>query len=150
MTAESVPLTDEQCWSMLEAGEFGRLAYKLDSQVQIVPINYVADGRRIVFRTAEGRKLSGLLSDDDVAFEIDQIGANWASSVILRGRARQLSGDEAAATDELPLRPWLSGAKSHVVEIAPTELSGFKFRLHRRWRSVYPEATVGNRSARGV
>lgn len=145
MTAESVPLTEEQCWSLLEANEFGRLAYKLEGQVQIVPINYVVNDKKLVFRTAAGRKLDGLLADHDVAFEIDQVGANWASSVILRGDARELTGDEAAATDDLPLRPWLAGAKSHVVEIAPNELTGFKFRLHRKWRTVYPEATVTRR-----
>lgn len=142
MTKESVALTPDECWEVLGGQEFGRLAYKLDGQVQLVPINYAVGDRTIIFRTAPGNKLRGILGDEDVAFEIDEIGHAWATSVILRGRARELEGVEARRTEQLPLRPWLNTEKLHVVELTPSEISGFKFRLHRPWRSMMPETVT--------
>ncbi len=146
MAKEAVGLTPEQCWDTLAMNEFGRLAYKLDNQVQIVPINYAVADRTLVFRTAPGAKLRGILADEDVAFEIDEIGHAWATSIILRGRARELTGDERRRTEQLPLRPWLNTEKVHVIEITPTQISGYKFRLHRPWRSMHPEQPAGPRS----
>ena len=67
-----------------------------------------------MFRTAEGSKLLGLTMNADVAFEIDEYTEEDARSVVVRGRARQLEGDEADETDQLPLRPWVEGAKFNV------------------------------------
>ncbi len=74
-------LTLEECWNLLESHEFGRLAYHLAGEVHIVPINYATDGKRIYFRTAEGSKLLGIVMNEDVAFEIDQVLGDFASSV---------------------------------------------------------------------
>ena len=52
-----------------------------------------------------------------------------AASVIVRGRARVLEGDEVYRAESLPLRPWVPTMKNVVVEIEPTELSGRRFRL---------------------
>lgn len=142
MANESVALTPDECWEVLGGQEFGRLAYKLDSQVQLVPINYVVGDRTIIFRTAPGNKLRGMLSDDEVAFEIDEIGHAWATSIIIRARARELEGADARRTEQLPLRPWTSTEKMHVVELTPSEVSGFRFRLHRPWRSMFPETVT--------
>ena len=78
-------LTTEQCWELLHAQEFGRLAFHLLDEVHIVPLNYAVDAdRRLVFRTAEGSKLLGLTINDDVAFEIDEFGDEEAHSVVVR------------------------------------------------------------------
>ena len=80
-------LTTEQCWELLHAQEFGRLAFHLLDEVHIVPLNYAVDAdRRLVFRTAEGSKLLGLTINDDVAFEIDEFGDEEAH--ILEGPAK--------------------------------------------------------------
>src|SRR3954451_7451698 len=50
-------LSAEECWELLELGEFGRLAYRLVDEVHLVPINYVADRGVLLFRTASGNKL---------------------------------------------------------------------------------------------
>ena len=47
----------------------------------------------------------------DVAFEIDDFGEDEATSVVVRGRARQLEGHEEDEIEQLPLRPWVNTAK---------------------------------------
>ena len=136
-------LSEEECWEMLHDDEFGRLAYHLADEVHLVPVNYALDGhRRIVVRTAEGSKLLGMTMSADVAFEIDTVTEEEARSVVLRGRAHELHGAEADATDQLPLRPWVDTAKYHVVAIEVDELTGRRFALDRPWRHLRPHETA--------
>ena len=135
-------LDDEACWSMLHDQEFGRLAFHLADEVHLVPINYaVDDRRRLVFRTAEGSKLLGLTMNADVAFEIDEYTEDLARSVVVRGRARQLEGDEEDETEQLPLRPWVDEARFNVVAIEVDEITGRQFELNRPWLHMKPHAT---------
>ena len=132
-------LTTEQCWELLHAQEFGRLAFHLLDEVHIVPLNYAVDAdRRLVFRTAEGSKLLGLTINDDVAFEIDEFGDEEAHSVVVRGRARQLERHELDALDQLPLRPWVDTAKFNVIAIDVDEINGRRFELTRPWTHLRP------------
>jgi nitroimidazol reductase NimA-like FMN-containing flavoprotein (pyridoxamine 5'-phosphate oxidase superfamily) len=126
-------LSEEECWDALHADEFGRLAYRLGDEVNIAPVNYAVDGRTLLFRTAEGSKLLGVVMSPDVVFEIDGYDDTQAHSVIVRGRARLLEEDEAHRAENVPLRPWVDTSKYNVVEIVPTELSGRRFLLHRPW-----------------
>ena len=140
MPTDVASLTREECWELLQREEFGRLAYSLDGETYIVPINYAVDEGRLVFRTAEGSKLSAILQGGTVAFEIDDIGTEWAASVIVRGPATELSEEEARWADQLRLRPWIRSEKQHVVALTPNELSGLRFRLHRPWTSMFPQS----------
>lgn len=133
-------LTEDQCWKRLATREFGRLAYHLADEVHIVPINYAVDAGRIIFRTAEGSKLLGVVMNPDVAFEVDDItdGAETAWSIIGRGPASVLEGVDALAADNLPLRPWIDTEKFNVVAVTLREISGREFDLHRPWNSMMP------------
>jgi nitroimidazol reductase NimA-like FMN-containing flavoprotein (pyridoxamine 5'-phosphate oxidase superfamily) len=133
-------LAELDCWELLREQEFGRLAFHLVNEVHIVPINYAVSGERLVFRTAEGSKLLGITMNHDVAFEIDQYDEDHATSVVVRGTARELEGDEADIAEQLPLRPWVPTAKFSIVEIRPTEVTGRKFRLDRPWSHMHPKA----------
>jgi nitroimidazol reductase NimA-like FMN-containing flavoprotein (pyridoxamine 5'-phosphate oxidase superfamily) len=128
-------LPELDCWELLRAQEFGRLAFHLVNEVHIVPINYAVMGERLVFRTAEGSKLLGITMNQDVAFEIDEYDETRASSVIVRGKARRLEGVEADAAEELPLYPWVSTDKLSLVVIEPVEVTGRSFRLDRTRRT---------------
>jgi nitroimidazol reductase NimA-like FMN-containing flavoprotein (pyridoxamine 5'-phosphate oxidase superfamily) len=127
----------EECWELLRAHTFGRLAFHLADQVHITPINYVVDKDTLMFRTAEGSKLLGVVMNEDVAFEIDGENGEVAWSVIVRGTAKLL--DEAAAhrADDLPLRPWVKSYKYNVVEITPTAISGRRFELDEQARHLW-------------
>src|SRR3982751_515521 len=88
-------LSTEECWELLEAEEFGRLAYRLVDEVHVVPLNYVVDGRSLLFRTASGNKLLAAALHSDVALEIDWHDDLSAWSVLARGHLRRLGEGEA-------------------------------------------------------
>ena len=124
-------LTLEQCWAALRGDELGRLAFRLSDEVHIAPVNYAVDGETLLFMTAEGSKLLGVVMHPDVVFEIDHRDGAVAHSVIVRGRARRLEEDEAHRAEDVGLRPWTETLKYDVVEIAPSQLTGRRFHLNR-------------------
>ena len=132
-------MTTEQCWDMLRANEFGRLAYHLAGEVHLTPINYAVDHDTLLFRTAEGSKLLGVEMNPDVAFEIDEFDEDHARSVVIRGVARHLGEDEEHRAENVPLRPWVATLKYDVVEIRPTEVTGRAFELSRPWLHMVPQ-----------
>ncbi|QOR70585.1 pyridoxamine 5'-phosphate oxidase family protein [Ruania alkalisoli] len=125
-------LTAEECWHLLADARFGRLAYRLADEVNIVPINIGVDGHRLVFRTAEGSKLLGIHMSEKVAFEIDDVGIETATSVVARGTTRVLSGDDEARAETVLPSPWTEGWKGTVVGIEVAEVTGRRFQLRRR------------------
>jgi nitroimidazol reductase NimA-like FMN-containing flavoprotein (pyridoxamine 5'-phosphate oxidase superfamily) len=133
-------MSAEECWQALRSEEFGRLAYRLGDEVDLVPLNYAVDDSTgepcLLFRTAEGSKLLGILMHPQVVLEIDRYDEQQARSVIVRGRARRLEEDEAHRAENLPLRPWVPTLKYDVVEIVPEHLSGRHFVLERPWLHV--------------
>lgn len=124
-------LSIDECWAALREEEFGRLAYRLGDEVSIAPINYAVDGDTLLFKTAEGSKLLGIVMNPDVVFEIDRYDDEIAESVIVRGFARLLSEVDEHRAEDIPLRPWLDTLKYNVVEITPREITGRRFRLSR-------------------
>lgn len=124
-----VPLTDGEAWDVLRGQALGRLAYQIAGEVYIVPVNYVVDGERVVFRTAEGSKLFGTTVNHGVAFEVDRVDADHAVSVVVRGTARHLAGPAADAAEHLPLRPWVGTDKFEFVAITVEEITGRRFHL---------------------
>ncbi len=125
-------LGELECWERLKAGRFGRLAYHLIDQVHIVPINYAVDsGHRLIFRTSEGSKLLGVVMNDDVALEVDDLAGETAWSVVARGRARWVEGQEVRDAEALLGRPWVDAPKHNVVAIDVTEITGRAFDLDR-------------------
>ncbi len=137
-TGPSHVLHPEQSWDFLRAREFGRLAFHLVGEVHIAPINYAVDEHRIIFVTSEGSKLFGVTANHDVAFEVDEIVDDRATSVILRGRAHILDGEDAYIIERLPIRPWVATPKSIVVAIDVDEISGRSFDLSRPWLHDIP------------
>lgn len=124
-------LTVEECWELLEGEELGRLAYRLVDEVHLVPLNYVVDGRALLFRTGSGNKLLAAALHSDVAFEIDWYDDQSAWSVVARGTLRRLGEDEQHRLDSLPARSWLPTPKNDVVELTPTTVTGRRFLLQR-------------------
>jgi nitroimidazol reductase NimA-like FMN-containing flavoprotein (pyridoxamine 5'-phosphate oxidase superfamily) len=129
-------LTLEECWEFLTTQELGRLAFRLLDETHIVPVNFVVDGRTLLFRTDAGSKLFGIELGAEVAFEADEVEGETARSVVVRGRARRLEEVEEHRADQVPLHTWVDTPKYYVVEIAPEEVTGRRFLLHRPWRTL--------------
>lgn len=121
-------LTDAECWERLHSEELGRLVTRVGDVLDIFPVNYVVDRSTIVFRTAEGSKLTELTIHDEVLFEVDAHTDEAAWSVVVRGRAHRIdTSGEVLAADELPLRPWIPTLKYNYVRVTPESLSGREF-----------------------
>lgn len=123
-------LTDDECWRLLSAEQFGRLAVSVAGRPDIYPVNFVIYQDAIVFRTAEGSKLASMAINSAVAFEVDgyQADTNEAWSVVVHGAARLV--DHQPDEDELehlPLFPWNTAPKHRLVKLEAFEISGRRF-----------------------
>ena len=139
-----VELTVNQCWDYIRKAEIGRLAVITDQHPEIFPVNFVVDRGSVVFRTAEGTKLTAALEGGAVAFEVDgyDSGLGFAWSVVLKGRAERLESiEEVLASEELPLFPWQSGEKNHFMRIEPAQTSGRSFKINSAARRHYLRGT---------
>ena len=123
-------LTEDECWGLLDGAEPARIAFSAGGIIDIVPVNYVRDGRSVVFRTAQGNKLLGLTVSPHIAFETDARTGGDAWSVVIRGEARALEKqDDIARAETLGLTPWAPTLKFVFVRITPTEISGRRFAI---------------------
>lgn len=138
-----VELSQDECWELLRGHELGRLAFRAGAEQHLTPINYAVDrqdGRdSLLFRTAPGTKLLAVALGAEVAFEIDDLDDEIATSVVVRGRPRHLEGTEAHRAEQLPLRPWVGTDKYEVVEIVPEVVTGRRFPLNRPWLHLRPD-----------
>ena len=63
-------LSPDECFLLLESRDLGRIAFNVEGQPEVFPINYSMEGRIVVFRTAPGTKLDHV-PKARLAFEVD-------------------------------------------------------------------------------
>jgi hypothetical protein len=125
-------LPEHTCWMYLRSVEVGRLAVCMDNSPDIFPINFLVDHGTVVFRTAQGSKLSAALSTPIVAFEADghEEEGNEAWSVVVKGRAEEVKQlHDQIDTLDLPLFPWHGAAKPIFIRLVPDTISGRRFQV---------------------
>ena len=123
-------LAVNSCWDLLRDAGVGRLAVWVEDHPDIFPINFVVDHGTLVFRSAEGTKVAGALTDVPVAVEIDGYDepAGKAWSVVVKGRAHEVKElDDMLDAIGLPLFPWHAAPKPRFVRIEPVEVTGRRF-----------------------
>jgi hypothetical protein len=122
-------LPESACWALLRTTSVGRLAVWVDDHPVIFPLNYAVDHGTVVFRSKAGTKVSAALSDSPVALEADGYDADTAEawSVVIRGNAEEIKGQDLMDTMDLPLFPWQAGDKPRFIRIIPTITSGRRF-----------------------
>jgi hypothetical protein len=122
-------LSESACWTLLRTTSVGRLAVWVEDHPDIFPLNYAVDHGTVVFRSSAGTKISATLSDSPVALEADgydaEKGEAW--SVVIRGNAEEIKGQDLMDTIDLPLFPWQAGDKPRFIRIIPTITSGRRF-----------------------
>jgi nitroimidazol reductase NimA-like FMN-containing flavoprotein (pyridoxamine 5'-phosphate oxidase superfamily) len=121
-------LAGDECIALLATEEVGRLAVSVSGHPHVVPVNYVMDGDAVVFRSGDGTKFSA--AGTVVAFEVDRFdrGTRSGWSVVVQGRAEEVTAADQPELVErvssLPLSPWASFDKPHLLRIRPTHISG--------------------------
>lgn len=131
MTDEPVTvLSEDESWRRLGAVALGRLVTTFAGEPEIFPVNYVVQGRTVLFRTAAGTKLFSAVASSTVLVEADDHTAAEGWSVILRGRAKLLRTDtEIVEADRAQLIPWTATPKVHYVRVTPSDITGRHFRF---------------------
>ena len=137
MSNESSPqvqnLEHHECWALLRTVSVGRLAVLADGRPDIFPVNYTVDGGTLVFRTAQGTKLSAATGGDAaVAVEADGVDPDTALawSVVVKGTAALVkSTEDVLETSRLYLFPWQAGRKDAFVRITPDSVTGRRFKV---------------------
>ncbi|OBK36779.1 pyridoxamine 5'-phosphate oxidase [Mycobacterium sp. 1245111.1] len=121
-------LSAKESWDLLSGAALGRLVTSVDGEPQIFPVNFVVQDRTVLFRTAEGTKLVSSAINNRVLFEADDHGVDEGWSVIVRGTARMVRGDEEIQrADRAQLLPWTATLKQHYVRVLPTSVTGRRF-----------------------
>lgn len=121
-------LGEDECLTLLARDQIGRLAVVDVTNPMIFPVNYVLDGRTIVFRTDPGTKLDqGQRSG--ACFEIDSFDSATRSgwSVVATGRLEEITtfqSDALAGAKALPIDPWAGGDKAHWMRLTPSRITG--------------------------
>jgi nitroimidazol reductase NimA-like FMN-containing flavoprotein (pyridoxamine 5'-phosphate oxidase superfamily) len=133
MTTASDPstiLSEHECWDLLSITALGRIVTSVDGQLEIFPVNFVVQCRTVLFRTAEGTKLVSAAINNQVLFEADDHNVEEGWSVIVKGTARILHGnDELDEAERAQLLSWTSPAKQHFVRVIPSVITGRRFRF---------------------
>ena len=129
-TGHMEELTTEACWDLLAQHKFGRLAYVLDGEVNIVPINHAVVDGQIAFETGQGSKLLGIDEQVTVAYEIDDITASQGTSVVVRGFVVALDGEEAQVAQQ-GVQPWIGTPKVDVMAIVASSVTGRRYTYAR-------------------
>jgi nitroimidazol reductase NimA-like FMN-containing flavoprotein (pyridoxamine 5'-phosphate oxidase superfamily) len=123
-------LSEGECWELLSSSELARIAFAGAGDVEIFPVNFVVDGRTLVFCTAEGTKLAASAVFHRIAVEADGVDADTgqAWSVVVKGDATVIEDfNEIYQAQALPLHPWHPGFKQRYVRVKPREIQGRRF-----------------------
>jgi nitroimidazol reductase NimA-like FMN-containing flavoprotein (pyridoxamine 5'-phosphate oxidase superfamily) len=131
MTDEPVTiLSEDESWRRLGGVALGRLMTTFAGEPEIFPVNYVVQGRTVLFRTAEGTKLFSAVASSTVLFEADDHNVAEGWSVIVRGRAKVLrTAAEIEEAERAQLMPWTATLKKHYVRVIPSEITGRHFKF---------------------
>jgi len=120
-------LSAEECASLLDASQVGRIAMMLDEYPVVVPVNYWlvenAGAVLIAMRTRSDSLIDK--GPTNVAFQVDGVDTarrqGW--SVLVRGKLRHADADTTALCESMGLQTWLAGRDSWVV-IEPIGVTG--------------------------
>jgi nitroimidazol reductase NimA-like FMN-containing flavoprotein (pyridoxamine 5'-phosphate oxidase superfamily) len=132
------PLSQETCVRFLREGTVGRIAFVVDDDPLIVPVNYrlvePSSGPLLAVRTRPGTVIDQ--APTNVAFEIDSIDPvhheGW--SVLVRGELLHATPTSPEFRELYDPNPWLADRDSWLL-VDPWEISGRE--LHGA-ESVWP------------
>lgn len=117
----------EECLRLLASRRIGRIAVVDGYSPVIFPVNYLIDDADVVFRAAEGTKLTAV-GRANACFEIDDYDAERRSgwSILAIGRLEELAPSDRAYArlSALPVDPWADGEHPHILRLVGTRVTG--------------------------
>jgi len=125
---EFTEIPPDECLVLLSTHSMGRLGLVHEGRPFIFPVNYLLDGKTIVFRTDPGLKLSETPLRK-VALEVDDVDleARTGWSVLVQGHAFEITraiDRRSVARRLLPVSPFAPGEKDHWIQIEVDEVTG--------------------------
>ncbi|WP_436776456.1 helix-turn-helix domain-containing protein [Yinghuangia sp. YIM S09857] len=118
-------ICEEESYARLALHNVGRVASPVGAAPFILPVNYVVDGKDIVFRTHEGSSPASV--HGVAAFEVDDLvpTARLGWSVLVIGEAaRVVEPTERERLADLGLTPWPDDEHDVWIRIRPTRVTG--------------------------
>jgi nitroimidazol reductase NimA-like FMN-containing flavoprotein (pyridoxamine 5'-phosphate oxidase superfamily) len=127
-------LSEAEALALAATVPIGRVAYSRFAMPAVHVVNFVLDGRDVVFRTRKGAKFSAAVADTVVAFEVDRIDEETHSgwTVTLLGRSRLVtSKPELERLATLGVSPWAPAGRDYYVKIFTQSVTGRRIRPAR-------------------
>ena len=120
-------LTTAECLMLLQSKRVGRIVWCGERGPQAVPVNYVVDNGRILFRTSPYSTIAKVAAEQQVAFEVDDIDefieTGWSVLVVGTARGVDAPGDIPRSLEDRPT-PWAPGARNFYIRIQPETVTG--------------------------
>ena len=122
------PMRREECVTLIETSDVGRIAYNRADELVVIPVNYCYLNDQIVFRTTAD---SAVAQYDlaPIAFELDVFdeGMRDGWSVLVNGMVRPATVEETDAARGR-VEPWSGGTRETYMVVEPHRISGRRIR----------------------
>ncbi|ROR33423.1 pyridoxamine 5'-phosphate oxidase-like protein [Curtobacterium sp. JUb34] len=119
-----VALDPDQCWERLHRSRTARVAFRTEDSLEVIPVNYVAEVRRLVFATSSASILGAVHDGRELVMEVDEHDGWTAWSVVAKGTGHQPDTRHVTAQR---LRSMLPTPKRATVVLEPTSITGRLF-----------------------
>lgn len=119
-----VTLDADQCWERLHRSRIARVAFRTEESLEVIPVNYVAETRQLVFATSSNVILDAVQAGREIVMEVDEHDGWTAWSVVARGIAHIPDTRHVTAQR---IRSMLATPKRATVVLEPTSVTGRLF-----------------------
>lgn len=127
----SLPVAD--CQRLVAPGGVGRVLFVEPGRGPVaIPVNYLMDGRDVVFRTGGEKGIADGLLQASVSFDVDHLDEDLAEgwSVLLTGTASVITDPaELERAQSLGIEPWAGGDRPTYVRLYVRQITGRAIRV---------------------
>ncbi|MDT0448562.1 pyridoxamine 5'-phosphate oxidase family protein [Streptomyces hesseae] len=120
-------LSEDDCWRRLGTHGIGRIGLTTGPAPVVLPVNFLVDGRTIVYRTESGGTAAAA-DGGPLAFEADHIDAHASRgwSVLITGTAEHITdpGTVEALATRPGAQPWAGGKRDLWIRVRPGHVTG--------------------------
>ncbi|MET9414381.1 pyridoxamine 5'-phosphate oxidase family protein [Streptomyces klenkii] len=120
-------LAEDECWQRLGTHGIGRIGMASGPAPVILPVNFLVDGRSIVYR-AEADDTLAAADGERLAFEADHIDEHLSNgwSVLINGTAEHITdpGTVEGLADRPGAEPWAGGKRDLWIRVRPGQVTG--------------------------